>query len=107
MANFSLAAILNIFAILNCLDTLQTIFDLFWSRLQKYIMKSVLTIIAHGMTIQTPLLFFFTLFLIFSPFFFSRSLTLALTLGALKLEGPGGKNPTSLYGQSAAGHKQH
>jgi hypothetical protein len=55
MANFALAAILNISAILNCLETLQAIFDLSWSRLQKYIMKSVLTIIAHEMTIQTLL----------------------------------------------------
>jgi hypothetical protein len=53
MANFALAAMLNISANMNCLDTLQAIFDLAWSRLQKYIMKSVLTIIAHGMTIQT------------------------------------------------------
>jgi hypothetical protein len=42
------AAILNISAILNCLETLQAIFDLSWSRLQKYIMNSVLIIIAHG-----------------------------------------------------------
>jgi hypothetical protein len=28
-------------------------------------------------------------------------------VGAPKLEGPRGKNPTSLYGQSVAGHKQH
>jgi hypothetical protein len=43
-----LAAILNISAILNYLNTQQAIFDLSWSRLQKFIMKSVLTIIAHG-----------------------------------------------------------
>jgi hypothetical protein len=55
MANFALAAILNISAILNCLDTLHAIFDLFWSRLQKYIMKSVQTIIAYGITNQTLL----------------------------------------------------
>jgi hypothetical protein len=55
MENFALAAILNISAILNCLETLQAIFDLSWSRLRKYIMNSVLTIIAHGTTIQTLL----------------------------------------------------
>jgi hypothetical protein len=49
MTNFALAAFLNF------LDTLQAIFDLSWSRLQKYIMKSVLTTIAYGMTNQTPL----------------------------------------------------
>jgi hypothetical protein len=48
MAKKNLAAILNISAILNFLNTQQAIFDLSWSRLQKYIMKSVLTIIAHG-----------------------------------------------------------
>jgi hypothetical protein len=30
----------------------------------------------------------------------------AIALGALKLEGPRGKNPTLLYGQSAPEHKQ-
>jgi hypothetical protein len=48
MANFSLAAILNISAILNFLNTQQAIFDFSWSRLQKNFIKSVLAIIAHG-----------------------------------------------------------
>jgi hypothetical protein len=46
MANFALAAILNISAILNFLTCPSP-------GLQKYIMKSVLTIIAYGMTFQT------------------------------------------------------
>jgi hypothetical protein len=31
----------------------------------------------------------------------------SIALGTPKLEGPRGKNPTSLYGQSTPGHKQH
>jgi hypothetical protein len=31
----------------------------------------------------------------------------SIALEALKLEGPRGRNPTSLYGQSAPEHKQH